>query len=215
MTNKKHKHHIIPKHMGGTNDPSNLVELTVEEHSNAHLDLYYRHEKYEDLCAYYMLTGKIEKFRSQLGHLGGTACQKRRKEQGLNSYGLEPKSKKAIENSSKGGKIQGPINAASGHMNKIKTKESMTKAGKAAAEKNRLRKVGAFFNKEQHAIVAALGGRAQGIKNAASGHLKKIAALSKRNKGQFWITDGENNKMTKEEIPPGWRKGRSIKDKNA
>ena len=25
----KHKHHIIPKHKGGTDDPSNLVELTV------------------------------------------------------------------------------------------------------------------------------------------------------------------------------------------
>ena len=32
----KHKHHIIPKHMGGTNDPSNLIELTVEEHAEAH-----------------------------------------------------------------------------------------------------------------------------------------------------------------------------------
>ena len=28
----KHKHHIIPKHMGGSNDPSNIAELTVEEH---------------------------------------------------------------------------------------------------------------------------------------------------------------------------------------
>ena len=26
-----HKHHIIPKHMGGTDDPSN--KLTVEEHA--------------------------------------------------------------------------------------------------------------------------------------------------------------------------------------
>ena len=25
----KHKHHIIPRHMGGTDDPINLVELTI------------------------------------------------------------------------------------------------------------------------------------------------------------------------------------------
>jgi hypothetical protein len=31
-----HKHHIIPKHAGGTNDPSNLVELTIEQHAEAH-----------------------------------------------------------------------------------------------------------------------------------------------------------------------------------
>lgn len=24
-----YKHHIIPRHMGGTNDPSNIIELTV------------------------------------------------------------------------------------------------------------------------------------------------------------------------------------------
>ena len=29
-----HKHHIVPKHLGGTDDPSNLVELTIEGHAN-------------------------------------------------------------------------------------------------------------------------------------------------------------------------------------
>lgn len=217
MTNKKHKHHIIPKHMGGTDDKNNIVELLVSDHAVAHLKLYYTHEKYEDLCAYYMLSGKIEKFRSQLGHLGGTACQQKRKEQGLNAYGLEPNSKKAKEISSKGGKIQGARNAASGHMNKIKTKESLSKAGKAAALKNKIRGVGSFFNKDEHVKAAAKGGRIQGLANAASGHLKRISKLSKKNKGQFWITDGIKNKMTKSEIPNGWRKGRTLfeKDKNA
>ena len=43
-TKIKHKHHIIPKHMGGTDDPSNLIELTVEEHAEAHKILF---EKYD------------------------------------------------------------------------------------------------------------------------------------------------------------------------
>ena len=30
-----HSHHIIPKHIGGTDDPSNIIELTVEEHAAA------------------------------------------------------------------------------------------------------------------------------------------------------------------------------------
>lgn len=31
-----HLHHIVPKHMGCTNNPNNLIELTVAEHAAAH-----------------------------------------------------------------------------------------------------------------------------------------------------------------------------------
>jgi hypothetical protein len=54
-----HKHHIIPKHAGGTDDPDNLVELTVEEHAQAHLDLYNKYGNEYDQIAYRMLSGQI------------------------------------------------------------------------------------------------------------------------------------------------------------
>ena len=54
-----HKHHIIPKHMGGSNDNSNLIELTVEEHADAHLQLNKKHNKIEDYYAYMALSGQI------------------------------------------------------------------------------------------------------------------------------------------------------------
>lgn len=47
-----HKHHIIPKHLGGTDDPSNLVELTVEEHAEAHRLLYEQHGRWQDYVAW-------------------------------------------------------------------------------------------------------------------------------------------------------------------
>ena len=56
-----HKHHIIPKHMGGTDDPSNLIVLTIEEHAQAHLDLYNEHGYQQDLVAHRMLLGQINK----------------------------------------------------------------------------------------------------------------------------------------------------------
>lgn len=36
LTGYKERHHIIPRCMGGTDDPSNLIDLTAEEHFVAH-----------------------------------------------------------------------------------------------------------------------------------------------------------------------------------
>ena len=49
---KTHTHHIIPKHMGGTNDPSNLIELTPRQHALAHKKLYKKYGKWQDKMAY-------------------------------------------------------------------------------------------------------------------------------------------------------------------
>lgn len=57
----KHKHHIIPKHMGGTDDPSNIIELTIEEHAKAHKELYEKFGKKEDWLAWKGLEGSISK----------------------------------------------------------------------------------------------------------------------------------------------------------
>lgn len=55
-----HKHHIIPRHMGGTDDPSNLIELSIPEHAEAHRILYETYGKLEDLIAWRMLSGRKE-----------------------------------------------------------------------------------------------------------------------------------------------------------
>jgi hypothetical protein len=48
----KHLHHKIPRHMGGTDDPSNLIELTIEEHAEAHRKLYEEHGRLQDKRAW-------------------------------------------------------------------------------------------------------------------------------------------------------------------
>ena len=55
----KHWHHIIPKHMGGSNDTSNLVQLTIEEHAEAHRKLYEQHGMWQDEIAWKGLAGII------------------------------------------------------------------------------------------------------------------------------------------------------------
>ena len=62
----KHEHHIIPKHMGGNDDPSNLVYLTIEEHAKAHKILWEKYGKLEDKVAYMGLLKMID--REQIIH---------------------------------------------------------------------------------------------------------------------------------------------------
>ena len=54
-----HNHHIIPKHMGGTDDASNLVELTIEQHAEAHRVLYEKYGRWQDKLAWKGLSGQM------------------------------------------------------------------------------------------------------------------------------------------------------------
>lgn len=47
-----HTHHIIPRHAGGTNDPSNLIKLTIQEHAEAHRLLWEQYGRLEDKLAW-------------------------------------------------------------------------------------------------------------------------------------------------------------------
>lgn len=55
-----HWHHIVPRHQGGTDDPSNLVELTVEEHAEAHRVLWETYGNEYDNIAWRCLAGSID-----------------------------------------------------------------------------------------------------------------------------------------------------------
>ena len=56
-----HNHHIIPRHVGGTDHPDNLVQLTVPEHAEAHRKLYEKYGRWQDKLAYRSLSGLIGK----------------------------------------------------------------------------------------------------------------------------------------------------------
>jgi hypothetical protein len=56
-----HKHHIIPKHAGGSDDPNNLVELTVEDHAIAHYVRYKIYGDWQDELAWRGLSFRMSK----------------------------------------------------------------------------------------------------------------------------------------------------------
>lgn len=68
-----HKHHIIPRYAGGTDDSENIVELTVEEHAEAHRVLWEQYGRKEDYIAWKGLSHCIdrEEIIRQRSSIGG------------------------------------------------------------------------------------------------------------------------------------------------
>ena len=55
----KHKHHIIPRYMGGSDSRDNLVELTITQHAMFHYCNYQLWNNEEDRIAWKALSGQI------------------------------------------------------------------------------------------------------------------------------------------------------------
>ena len=54
------RHHIVPRHMGGTDDEDNFVTVTYRQHILLHLLLWKIHSKPGDLMAYKLMKGQID-----------------------------------------------------------------------------------------------------------------------------------------------------------
>lgn len=55
-----HRHHVIPRHAGGTDDPDNIAHLTIAEHAEAHRVLFEKYGRWQDKIAWQMLSGQID-----------------------------------------------------------------------------------------------------------------------------------------------------------
>ena len=110
----KHRHHIVPKHMGGTDGPNNLIELSIPEHALWHWCEWRLWKREYDRIAWLSLSGQINlseaKRQAQLegARIGGIKSSQIRKENG---------------------NTIGDWNKRTGHVNTISTKESCAKGG--------------------------------------------------------------------------------------
>jgi len=95
-----HKHHIIPRHRGGTDDPTNLVKVTPTQHAMFHYCEWKLWGKVQDFCAYKMILGDVNtpEFRKAASMRGIQEIKRKLKE--------NPEFKQLfVENGKKSGKI--------------------------------------------------------------------------------------------------------------
>lgn len=209
----KHKHHIIPKHMGGTNDPENIKALSIEEHTEAHRLLYEEHGKIEDRLAWMGLSGMIgrdeiiKELMTENGRKNGNNAY-------LKKIGIHDpvylNSEEYKKICSDNGKKIGNMMAESGHCKRV----APLGGGKNLGKKH-------FYNpltgKETASFDSPGEDWAEGV-NMARVNLESLRANSDNVKGTFWVSNKEtgDTKMIHagESIPDGFNKGRSFKTEN-
>jgi arginine deiminase len=214
----KHKHHIIPKHMDGTDNPENLIELTIEEHAEAHRILYERHGRWQDNIAWRALSGQIGKeeiLKELLSNAGKEGVKKMKKlKLGIFTENKELKkywaSLQPIEAKIRGGKTSGNQNAESGHCQSI-----AHLGGKAS--------VGMKFwynpvtNEETRSFESPGNDWIPGVKIERV-NIEQLRKQSSNRKDSFWIhnPDTGESKMifNYDDIPDGFIEGRKFKIKN-
>jgi hypothetical protein len=126
----RHIHHIRPKHQGGSNDPSNLISLTIVQHAMWHFADWQLTKTTENFIAWRSLAGKITKEQAifEAQSLGGKKAVKQ-----LQEWWEQQDPQKIIETASKAGKIGGVSDLYDGTSRLIHLQRIAGSGGKAAA----------------------------------------------------------------------------------
>ncbi len=152
---RTHKHHLVPKYMGGSNEPENLVEVTVTQHAMFHFCNYQLWGNEEDRIAWRCLSGQItiDEAKLEAIALGSKKGGQTNKEKRTGICGLtfEQRSK----NGKKGGKIAGEKNKRNGTGFFAMSFEEKSVIGKKSGKKVYEKGIGCFSLTSEERIEVA------------------------------------------------------------
>lgn len=205
----KHKHHIIPRHIGGTDDPSNIVELTVEEHADAHRLLYEEHGRVQDKVAW-MGLAKLAPMKELIAEL-----QRETKLGDKNPMYGKPAPNRGVSRPGVGGRKVGTKwsdaereqkmlqRSQDGYYDYLKSPERAKKISQATIGRKGSATGKTWFN---NSIVETYA------EECPEGYSKGRLSRPSSKKGLLWYTDGEINKQYRDgEQPEGFDRGRTTK----
>jgi hypothetical protein len=104
-----HNHHIVPKYLGGTDDKSNIVRITIDEHAEAHRQLFEMYGDIRDYVAYKSLLKQMEQEEriKILSSLGGKNSAKIRKARRNDPHMIKSREKRSKKYAGKGNPMFG------------------------------------------------------------------------------------------------------------
>lgn len=147
-----HKHHIIPKHSGGSDEPDNFTYLTVREHIIAHFLLWKIHNNSNDLRSMNMLGANLT---FQQRQAIGIFC----KENGIGIWSPNYTKKQRKEAAKKGTKTMQDNKI--GIFDPVKKSEYSRKTAKAMVESGQISQEWKFWaSPEGRRIRSSRGGKA-------------------------------------------------------
>ena len=191
----KHRHHIVPKHAGGTDDPSNLIELTVNEHAKAHYILWNQYGRWQDKLAWKALSKMIgkEKIIFSAQSWGSKELWK----------SLEHRKK--ISNLAKS-QWENPLYRLN-HSEKMKSLWKNQKWRESAIDRNR--------SFQLIAVEASLSNEARQKRKDSLKAIEHNKGPKNPMFGKMWVTNGiDSHRINKNDsIPEGYRKGRVLTTK--
>lgn len=206
-------HHVIPKCLGGTDENSNVVNLTPEEHYIAHLllvKMYPNNHKLLQAAMMMRANRPSNKLYGWLRRKFSESCKKTRKGSGNTQYGTI-----WICNvlTKKNAKIKKTDCIPVGWVKGRSVWNAKPVCNLSVDEKKKIKALKISRTLKQK--------YANGTRKAAivTDDMKK--KLSQRQKGnlsltgRIWITNGVNNKAIKkeEQLPTGWYKGKTYRSR--
>lgn len=209
----KHKHHIIPKHEGGTDNPENIVYLSVSEHAEAHKELYEKNGKIEDYLAWKGLSGIIGKeeiveiLMIENGKKLGNLMLSEKK--GIFRDGIKEE-EKYKDGISRGGKTAGKMMSESGHCKKVAPLGGGKNLGKKYWYNPIIKEETVSFDNPGEDWIIGV--------NMDRVNVQFLRENSDNVKGSFWIKNeitGETRMIKcEDDIPVDFKKGRDFKTEN-
>ena len=222
---RTHKHHIIPRYMGGTDSAENLVEITVTQHAMYHFCNYKLWGNEEDRIAWRMLSGMISVNDAKIEaiKLGGKKGSKVLKEKLKDPDNLKEHRKKCKESFNNSPHREEMISRAKLNQSKATEASKTPEARKKQKEKLKEIEHNKGEKNPQYGKMWITNGTKEGTYRInkeeliPEGFRKGRVCFDVKPKGEtataygrIWINNGFKNKMILKElpIPDGYRKGR-------